>query len=100
MVKNFKILESTLWSFLGDMNELSDVQMVCCAKVFWKPCTEDTLLLWLLSTVTSSAATVARCLQPTVELDGMVLDLLSNGITGVIDISKLITFCRIACDEF
>ena len=52
-----------------------------------------------LSTVISSAATVARCLQPTVELDGMVLDLLSNGITGVIDISKLITFCRIACDE-
>ena len=82
MVKNFKILESTLWSFLGDMNELSDVQMVCCAKVFWKPCTEDTLPLWLLSTVTSSAATVARCLQPTVVLDGMVLDLLSKGIRG------------------
>ena len=43
---------------------------------------------------------MARCLKPTVELDGMVLDLLSNGITGVIDISKLIIFCRIDCNEF
>ena len=50
------------------------VQMMCCAKVFWKPLT--------------SAATVARCLRPTVELDGMVLDLLPNRIyTGLIDIS-------------
>ena len=43
-------------------NELSDVQMIYCAKMFWKPLT--------------TAATVTRCLRPTVELDGMVLDLL------------------------
>ena len=38
-----------------------------------------------------------RCLQPTVELGGMVLDLLSNCLIGIY---QLIMFCRIPCDEF
>ena len=38
-----------------------------------------------------------RCLQPTVELDGMVLDLLSNCLIGIY---KLIMFCRIPCNQF
>ena len=97
-VKNFK---STLWTsepIWGAPNELSDVQMICCVKVFWKTqSAEDTLPQWLLSPWSSSAATVARCLQPTDELDGMVLDLLSNCLIGIY---KLIMFCRIPCDEF
>ena len=58
-------LSSDTWVRLRSTKNASSFQMFRCSAV--QKCAEDTLPLWLLSTVSSSAATAARCLQPTIE---------------------------------